>query len=39
MPKQWAQHKAEVEQLYIAEGRPLKEVRQILRDRHDFTAS
>ncbi|KAH8669528.1 hypothetical protein BGZ60DRAFT_528013 [Tricladium varicosporioides] len=39
MPKDWASHKAEVEQLYIEQGRTLKEVRDILKDRHGFSAS
>ncbi|KAF4629496.1 hypothetical protein G7Y89_g8652 [Cudoniella acicularis] len=39
MPKDWATHKAEVERLYIEEGRTLNEVRNILRRRHGFDAS
>jgi hypothetical protein len=39
MPKDWKRHKAELKRLYIIENKPLKEVQQILRDRHGFIAS
>jgi len=39
MPKDWKYHKAEVERLYTKEGKPLQEVRDILREEHGFNAS
>ncbi|CZT11392.1 uncharacterized protein RCO7_03886 [Rhynchosporium graminicola] len=39
MPKDWKYHKAEVERLYTQEGKPLQEVRDILREEHGFNAS
>jgi len=39
MSKDWKRYKAELEQLYITEKKPLKEVQQLLRDRHGFIAS
>ncbi|KAH7400154.1 Clr5 domain-containing protein [Cadophora sp. MPI-SDFR-AT-0126] len=39
MPKDWKYHKAEVERLYIKEGKPLEQIRDILREEHGFNAS
>jgi hypothetical protein len=39
MPKDWMRHKAEIERLYIQQGKPLNEVRDILRLQHKFHAS
>ncbi|PVH70756.1 hypothetical protein DL98DRAFT_124223 [Cadophora sp. DSE1049] len=39
MPKDWKYHKAEVERLYIREGKPLEQIRDILREEHGFNAS
>jgi hypothetical protein len=39
MPKDWDQHKVEIERLYMVERRPLKDVRNILRTQFAFDAS
>jgi hypothetical protein len=39
MPKDWSRHKAEIEKLYIAQGKALKEVQRLLKGRHEFNAS
>jgi hypothetical protein len=39
MPKDWDNHKAEIERLYMVEGRPLKYVRNILKTQFAFDAS
>ena len=39
MPKAWEDHKAELVRLYSTEGRPLKDVQNILQRRHGFKAS
>ncbi|KAG4434528.1 hypothetical protein IFR05_009997 [Cadophora sp. M221] len=39
MPKDWKCHKAEVERLYSKEGKPLQQIRDILREEHGFNAS
>lgn len=39
MPKDWNRHRTEIERLYIAQGKTLKEVQRLLKGRHDFNAS
>ncbi|RDL31086.1 uncharacterized protein BP5553_09875 [Venustampulla echinocandica] len=39
MQRNWDIYKAEVERLYIDEGKPMREVRRILNRRHGLTAS
>jgi hypothetical protein len=36
MPKGWGRHKAEIERLYVTQGKILKEVQRLLEGRHDF---
>jgi hypothetical protein len=39
MAKDWDRYKGEIHTLYIAKGRPLDDVRRILKGRHRFDAS
>ncbi|KAF4634229.1 hypothetical protein G7Y89_g3869 [Cudoniella acicularis] len=39
MAKRWELYKSEIHSLYIADGRPLDDVRRILKGRHNFDAS
>ncbi|PVH70755.1 hypothetical protein DL98DRAFT_577709 [Cadophora sp. DSE1049] len=39
MPKNWSSHEEDIRQLYIVEGKPLKEVRDIMAADHRFEAS
>jgi hypothetical protein len=39
MPKDWEHHKAEIERIYMVEGRTLKDVRNILKSPYRFDAS
>jgi hypothetical protein len=39
MPKQWFRHKAELERLYMIEGKTLDEVKHIFETQHGFIAS
>ena len=39
MPKDWEEHKAQFEQLYVSEGKTLDEVKSILESQHGFQAS
>jgi hypothetical protein len=39
MPKEWTQYKAQIEQLYILEGKTLEEVKNVLETQHGFIAS
>ncbi len=39
MPKDWRRYETEIRQLYMNEGKTLKEVRAILSNKYGFSAS
>jgi hypothetical protein len=39
MTKNWRQIQPEIKQLYLSEGRPLREVRALMKEKYGFDAS